>query len=308
VRTSLGAGMLGTASGLGGCASATPSPGTAPPRPRLPSLVLPHPSGARAEVVLQGAHVTDWIRPDGAAVLFLSRATRMEPGAAIRGGIPVVFPQFAGLGPLPSHGLLRTIPWTVAESGLDSDGAVFARLRRADDEATRSLWPHPFLAELLVALDDALTTTLRIRNTGDRPFECQAALHTYHHVGDIRSVRVEGLDGLPYLDRTADGAERAGAPGPLRIEGHVDRIYLGAPDRLRVHVPARGWPVAVETLGFADAVVWNPWVERARAAADLADDEYAVMLCVEPANIARPVRLEPGQSWSGTQRLRIEQI
>ena len=58
--------------------------------------------------------------------------------------------------------------------------------------------------------------------------------------------------------------------------------------------------------GFADAVVWNPWADLARQLPDLADDEYLRMLCVEAANAATSVRLDPGARWIGTQTLRRE--
>jgi D-hexose-6-phosphate mutarotase len=51
---------------------------------------------ARAEVYLQGAHVTAYAPRGGAPVLFLSRASRFERGAPIRGGIPIVFRGSAG--------------------------------------------------------------------------------------------------------------------------------------------------------------------------------------------------------------------
>ena len=55
--------------------------------------------------------------------------------------------------------------------------------------------------------------------------------------------------------------------------------------------------------GFPDAVVWNPWAERAAALPDLPDDGYRCMLCVEAAAIDRPVRLDAGATWSGRQVL-----
>ena len=43
--------------------------------------------------------------------LYLSPQADYSPGASIRGGVPVVFPQFSGMGPLPKHGLVRTMTW-----------------------------------------------------------------------------------------------------------------------------------------------------------------------------------------------------
>jgi glucose-6-phosphate 1-epimerase len=272
----------------------------------FPKRRLSHSSGANVEIYLQGAHVGSWRQADGDEVLFMSRESRLEPGVPIRGGIPVIFPQFSNRGSLPQHGFARALPWEVAESGTDATGATFARLRQTDTEATRERWPHAFLAELVVTLDHGLSTTLRITNTGDQAFTFTSALHTYYRVGDVRRVSVEGLTGSRFLG-VGTGGEPVGVQEPLlRIQGETDGVYAGVADRLRVRDASLDRTMVVEKEGFADVVVWNPWIERARAIPDLGDDEYLAMLCVEPANISQPTGLAPGQGWSGTQRIRVE--
>ena len=68
----------------------------------------------RPTVYLHGAHVTSW-KParDHDERLFLSERSEFRAGTAIRGGIPVIFPQFAAEGPLPRHGFARTSEWTL---------------------------------------------------------------------------------------------------------------------------------------------------------------------------------------------------
>src|SRR5512139_4252652 len=80
----------------------------------LPKLTLVAPDGARAEVYLYGAHVVSWVPAGGQERLFLSRTSAFRAGAPIRGGVPVVFPQFGALGPLPLHGLVRLMVWELA--------------------------------------------------------------------------------------------------------------------------------------------------------------------------------------------------
>lgn len=277
------------------------------PRDDLPRIDLAHASGARASVYLQGAHVASWADASGAERLFLSERTRWEPGAAIRGGVPVVFPQFADQGPLPKHGFARTAAWEEVETGTGPGGGAFVRLRLTDDDATRALWPHSFRAELRVALDaSSLAIALRIANTGDGAMAFTCALHTYFRVDDVRAAAVEGLRGVAYRDKLAAGAERTEEGGAVGFAGEVDRVYVAAPDRLRIRGGPEGRTLVLEKEGFRDAVVWNPWEEGARALPDMADDEYLRMLCVEPANAAEPVHLLPGGAWTGTQRLRVE--
>ncbi|HEX7242360.1 MAG TPA: D-hexose-6-phosphate mutarotase [Longimicrobiaceae bacterium] len=274
-------------------------------RDDLPTLDLAHSSGARARVHLQGAHVSSWTDAAGEELLFVSSRSRFEPGAPIRGGVPVIFPQFADQGPLPKHGFARTAAWELAEQGTDPDGSAFALLRLADTDETRALWPHPFRAELRVTLDGALTLALRVANTGDGTFAFTCALHTYFRVGDVREAAVEGLRGVRYLDKVEAGAERTEERDAVTVAGEVDRVYVGAPDRLLVRDGARARAVVLEKEGFADAVVWNPWTELARELPDMADDEYLEMLCVEAAVAVEPVHLAPGEEWTGTQRLGV---
>src|SRR5215207_1793611 len=140
----LGAGVAIGATGLAACAKApsastTPAPSPGPTTPpagvrgrigELETISLRHSSGSTAEIAIQGAHVTSWKRANGEEMLFLSANSRLAPGEAIRGGIPVVFPQFANLGSLPQHGFVRTAAWEVVEVSRDPTGAVFAHTRR----------------------------------------------------------------------------------------------------------------------------------------------------------------------------------
>jgi glucose-6-phosphate 1-epimerase len=265
-----------------------------------PILVLAHPGGGRAEVHLHGAHVTRWTDVSGGEVLYLSPRTRFGGDAAIRGGIPVIFPQFADLGPLPKHGFARTREWAPAERAADR-----AVLRLGDDPATHAAWDHAFEAELRVDVGDALAVTLAVRNTGERAFAFTCALHTYLRVGDVRRAAVLGLGGVRFRDKVA-GGERVQDEPELRFTGETDRVYLAVPDEVRVRDEAEGRTLVVRKRGFADTVVWNPWAEKAREMADLGEDQFPRFVCVEAAQVGRPVTLAPGGRWQGGQEIRVE--
>ena len=85
----------------------------------LDALELIAPDGARAVVALHGAHVLSWTPAGAPEQLYLSPKSEFTAGQAIRGGVPVCFPQFAARGPLPKHGFARTRPWQLvsAEQG-----------------------------------------------------------------------------------------------------------------------------------------------------------------------------------------------
>ncbi len=53
-----------------------------------------------------------------------------------------------------------------------------------DSEYTRGIWDHAFKLVYFVTLQrDKLRATLRVINTGDKPFSFTGALHTYFAAG-----------------------------------------------------------------------------------------------------------------------------
>lgn len=251
-----------------------------------------------AEIFLHGAHVTAWGPTGSESVLWLSRSSRFDTRTAIRGGIPVCFPWFGQLDghpDAPRHGFARTATWAV--DGAHDDGHdVTVRLRLADSADTHgSAWPHRFTAVCSVVVGARLSVSLEVTNTGDEAVTFEEALHTYLAVADVTATEVTGLEGVDYLDKTAHGATVTGEVGPVHVTGEVDRIYVGAPDVVTVHDVVGGRDLRVGKSGSGSTVVWNPWREGARATADIDDDGWATMLCVEASNVGPvAVRLEPG--------------
>jgi len=272
-----------------------------------PTLHLLSPDGAQARVSLEGGHLLSW-QPAGAPEqLYLSPRSEFVPGKAIRGGVPVCFPQFAERGPLAKHGFARTLPWELVsqEQGRDD---VLAVLRLRDNDATRAVWPHAFELELSVRVSGrTLDIELACENTGDSPMQFTTALHTYLRVRDLDAVSVEGLSGLRYFDsiKQAEALQRMDLllPGEKGVLD-LDRIYFGVKERPLVVTEDRR-QVVITQQGFDDAVVWNPGPERCAKLADMPADGWSEMLCVESATIGIPVVLQPGETWVGRQSLAL---
>lgn len=270
-------------------------------------LLLTAPDGARASLSLDGGHLLSW-QPAGAPEqLYLSPRSEFTLGKAIRGGVPVCFPQFAERGPLPKHGFARTLPWELVEQQQGKDDAL-AVLRLRDNGITRALWPHAFELELSVRVGGrTLDIELACDNTGDAPLQFTAALHTYLRVADLDAVSVEGLAGLRYFDsiKQAEALQRmdlllTGEKGVLDL----DRIYFGVKDRPLLVTEDRR-QVVVRQQGFDDAVIWNPGPDRCAKLGDMPPEGWSQMLCVEAASIGRPVELAAGESWVGRQSLEL---
>jgi glucose-6-phosphate 1-epimerase len=282
-------------------------PQTVPGMGGLEKVVLRSRDGAVAEVYLHGAHVTSW-QPasDGEERLFLSERSEFRAGSAIRGGIPVIFPQFAAEGPLPRHGFARTAKWRLltgnADAAAPADGAASATLELESSEATRAIWPAEFVATLALRVGgDRLSIALGVSNVGSRPFTFTSALHTYLRVDDIGQARIEGLHGIRYRVSSDPGVLRVDEDEVVRIAGEIDRVYVEAPRRLVVRDVAR--TTVLEAAGFPDVIVWNPGPERGAALSDMEPGGDGRMLCVEAGAVQMPIVVEPGARWEGRQTL-----
>ncbi len=269
----------------------------------LPKLILSAPDGARTEIYLHGAHVTSWL-PAGSNVerLFLSERSEFRAGTAIRGGVPIIFPQFAGEGNLPKHGFARSIVWELVSVETNSENNSIAKLQLHESATTQAIWASKFLAELTVVVGGSrLAMTLAITNTDDKPFTFTAALHTYLKIADVQLTQIENLGGIRYRDQAASNVERVDETADLKFKGEIDRIYFNAPPCVLIREAER--LTEVMAVGFPDVVVWNPWHDKGATLADLEPEGYRRMVCVEAAVVGVPVSLEPGEAWLGTQTL-----
>ena len=269
----------------------------------LPRIVLQPADGGRAEIYMHGAHITSWRDSGGIEQLFLSQSAEFLPGTAIRGGIPVIFPQFAGEGPLPKHGFARNTFWQLTEARSGENGSAIAELRLRDSSETRAIWPHAFEAGLGVRVGaKRLEVEFSVTNTGDQPFSFTAALHSYLAADSADQAEVFGLRALHYRDSARgipDVIEQADAVG---FGEEVDRIYFDTPSEVELREPGRRC-LSIQSRGFRDTVVWNPGPSRAAALKDLESGGWRRFVCVESATIGTPVTLAAGSRWSGVQIL-----
>ncbi len=248
----------------------------------LDAVRLTSPDGAEAIITLYGAHLVSWKTADGRERMFLSAKSALDGTKAIRGGVPVIFPQFATRGSGMRHGFARVLPWRLAESGLH-DGAAFAAFTLADADlppAIAGAWPHKFTLSLHVALKAGeLAMDFDVRNDGEAPFPFAAALHTYHLVDDIGAVRIAGVQ-----------------PATLAIDDKLDEVFedIGG----AITLTSGAGALRLEQDGFTDAVVWNPGAADTAGLSDMEDEEYKRFVCIEPALLG-PATLEPGQAWHG---------
>lgn len=243
----------------------------------LPAIRIASPEGAEAVVTLFGAHLVSWKSADGKQRIFMSEQSARDGSKALRGGVPVIFPQFAERGTGMRHGFARTATWRQVAGGVEGTmGYGLFELTHADlAPQAAEAWPHEFALRLRVALHDKeLQLVLEVENTGEDLLQFAAALHTYFQIDAGEEARITGLEAAP-----------------LVIRDKIDRIYrhIGAPIQLN--------GMRLEQSGFRDAVVWNPGPADAAALSDLGDDEWQRFVCIEPASVD-PMPLYPGETWT----------
>jgi glucose-6-phosphate 1-epimerase len=265
---------------------------------------VPHTIGDVAPLTFgeHGGQVLGWT-PAGSPVsrLWLSPDRRCGPGAAIRGGIPVIFPQFSDRGPLPKHGLARDRAWQAQSFGVFQGLRADCELELRDDAATREVWPHGFRVALrATAFATALDVELEVVNTGTEDLEFTAALHAYLTVGGAGAV-IRGLEGLPAEDNAAGRAAVTMPDEPLAALEPRDVAVRGATSPVVLDDPELG-PLTVSATGFTDVVVWNPG--PGHGLADVPDGAERDFVCVEPA-LLTPEALAPGWVWRGAMRLSV---
>ena len=275
----------------------------------LPESILEHSSGSRVRLSPYGAQVLSFIPAGGNEALFVSQGSQWQEGTAIRGGIPVIFPQFSSFGPLLRHGFARNRYWRPDEAlpSLDATGRAQVGFELLPDAAIRAIWPHSFQANLRVCLDaDSLEVHLEVKNLGPEAFAFSAALHSYLRLGDASQASLSGLAGCIWRDHLAAPPENRQAPesSALTPAMTIDRSYFDVPGPLRLDDVATGRRFDITSTGFPDAVVWTPWIDGISKLSDMVAGEHLEMLCVEAAYLT-PLCLAAGAQWSGSQRIRV---
>ena len=268
----------------------------------LPAVELALPQGDTLRVMLHGAQVLSWVS-GGQERLYLSPQSTLDGQAAMRGGVPVCFPQFNQRGPqaerLPKHGFARNLPWQADAPVLTADSAQLC-LHLQDNARTRAWWPQAFALQLNITLrPGALRISLNVHNPDDQPLAFTGALHTYLAVPDVTHAQLQGLGGQAEWDAVAN--THASAADTLQFDAEFDRVYAASAQALRLndllHIQ--------QSASWANTVVWNPAKALCQSLTDMPKDGWRHMLCVEAAQVDEPITVPAGGRWEGWQQLTV---
>jgi len=271
---------------------------------------LRHRSGATCDVSTYAAHVLSWCLPDAGEQLFTSsQAVLGTPGTAIRGGVPICWPQFGTFetakdAPKLKHGFVRQSGnWQVSEVSNDT-----VSLRLTPDAEMLKKWPHEFEFIYTVSLGaKSMSLKMEVTNTGSKPLEFTGCLHTYFKCESCTECTVEGLKGEKvdmgigdsFRGTETEQREEVTFDGKSEIQllygGTADAIVLKDGSRRRLRLTKMNMP---------DWVIWNIGDDNAHTLKDLGSGEQRKYVCVEPGFATVPQRVAAGATWCGMHEVR----
>ena len=239
---------------------------------------------------------------NGVERLWMSPLSGPDAPDAIRGGVPVLFPQFGTFGPLGKHGFARTAQWRALASPADGQRAALA-FELEDTEQTRAVWPHAFHARVDISASASdLEQVLTVTNRGSENALFTGGLHTYFAVGDP-DAWIEGAEGCHAWDGVSTEHpvfnHRLGRQ--LRALDEQDLIISGVVAPLTLHDGRLG-DLTVSAEGFGHRVVWNPGPHHTLP--DVERGGEANFVCIETTAVT-PIHLAGESTWSGRQHLTV---
>lgn len=267
-------------------------------------------------ILKHGATVISW-KLKGEEQLWLSSAAKLDGSKPVRGGIPLVFPNFGKTkaenhptSALPQHGFARNSVWEfLGQTTSDPLTVQFALSPEQANKDVYKLWGNgdiDFTLILSIGLSDKLITKIEVENPGETPFEFNWLFHTYFKVEDIEDIIVNNLTEEKCFDQLLQTWYEEKAP-MVNFNEEFDRIYKQIPEQKILQVVDKG-NVKQNVLrnGLPDAVVWNPWIEKSGGMGDFEPKTgYLNMLCIEAGYVTDFVELKGGEKWSGSQEITV---
>lgn len=274
-------------------------------------------SGASIQIHPLGATLISY-KTNGSDVLFCSKQALMDGSKPIRGGVPLVFPNFGPpkQGDMPQHGYARRNVWTCVKE-YDTEaaaGAVWELDPSAVKDGLGSQTVSPCTLRYTVEFSaKQITTTITVCNTTAAvPF--QTLLHTYYTVEnalDATQCFVKGLQGYAVTDKVSPSIVGPIGEAIVAIKAETDCIYSPPAGTKDVEVTigtGKGRTVSMVAKGVVNGesvpvscVVWNPYIEKAAALGDFGNEEYKTMICVEPGILGDDAVVAAGKEASLTQ-------
>lgn len=282
----------------------------------MKEVTILHRSGAEAKVNPFGATLTSYKTENGREIIFVSSLAKRDGSKAIRGGIPLVFPQFGQPDKeMPQHGFLRCNLWKSKDNYEDETGAACCDFSLSLKDVVKARGGKWSVENTEIDCEVVLTvkvtaftirTILNIQNTGSVNFDFQTLFHTYYTVEGGQALNkslcnVKGLIGYSVEDKVT-GDKYIQADNDIIVDREVDRIFFNSSKPDLDLVLSTGSNIKIQANALVDevktnvsVVVWNPFIEKSKKLSDFDDEEYHSMICVEPGLLHDVPTLEPAK-------------
>jgi glucose-6-phosphate 1-epimerase len=239
----------------------------------------------------------------------------------VRGGVPILFPQFATDDSLdiPKHGWARQLNWQLVSqstrnvfgtcdnhgSPINSSKVVFQL--EADDHSLAKSHPGAKLQLTIFTCSEGLRITLQVSNCGTKAWQFSGGLHPYLFTGQINSsmqsspISISTKHPQKYTCRLTHHSGQLLADHSLELKNGQE-LQLHGTQSIRFN-RYDGVTLDLSSTGFSDWVIWSPGYEGAKNLKDLPIDDWSKFVCIEPVWLGKRI-LEPKSTISATLNIK----
>lgn len=223
-------------------------------------------------------------------LLYISPLSQIDSKQTLRGGIPILFPQFGNSGNLKKHGFVRDCNWKlVYEENNQND--LFVEYEYVIDKGHFLDWKHSAKLNLKASvINNVFNITIQILNTGDSSFEFTGGLHPYFKINSRSAIKINGLESSSFEDSFPE------IKFELSSDRVIERLYFTNND---IFFNNGCDNLVIKSKGFESWMIWNPGMDMAKAINDLPDDDWNKFICIEPIVKNNAIMLKPNEIFKG---------
>ena len=134
------------------------------------------------------------------ALFYLSPSNQMLSTKTLRGGVPVLFPQFGNLGSLKKHGFARDIKWKLL-TNISSSNGDFIEYETIINSNDFPDWNHDARLNLTATVNKNLfTISFIVTNIGESSFSFTGGLHPYFKIKARGAINIKGIEKCQFID------------------------------------------------------------------------------------------------------------
>lgn len=268
-----------------------------------------------------GATIIDW-KIKNQSLLYVSDISKINDGEEFRGGIPIVFPQFANVDlpnpahGLPQHGFAQYLAWSpILESDQITEDSVSVQFEldhchlREQRPDLADIWHYHFRLIYTITLTiTSIKCSISVENLDMTSFLITPLFHTHIQVSDVRQAHICGIKGMNYLDKVSGKS-----PGPHAspnewppICSEIDRILLNPLARpLTFCDPSAHLKLSfIPTNNLTNMVVWNPWPST-ESIYNVTNPSHLNLLCLEVGQVLDPLTVAAQNSLNYGQTIQF---